>query len=46
MRESQQQEAVFGEKDESARQNARDDASSKAMFQMKSVSVKAFNERR
>jgi len=46
MRESQTQEAVFGEKDDLARQKARDDASSKAMFQMKTVSVKSFNERR
>jgi len=43
MREAQTQNQVFGAQDPT---KARDDAASKAMYQMKSVSVKAFNERR
>jgi hypothetical protein len=41
MRESQQQQSVLG-----SRAKDRDDDAAKSMFQMKSVSVKAFNERR
>jgi hypothetical protein len=41
MRESQQQQAVLG-----SSAKARDDDAAKSMFQMKSVSIKAFNERR
>lgn len=46
MREAQQHESVFGVQGESARKERRDDDSSKAMFQMKNVSVRTFNERR
>jgi hypothetical protein len=42
MRESQQQEAVFGAKDK----KERDDTAAKSMYQMKSVSVKAFSNRK
>jgi len=45
MRESQQQDSIFGMKDGTIRQRNRDDDSSKAMYQMKSVSLKKFNER-
>jgi len=43
MREAKAQEALFGGRDAA---KGRDDAASKAMYQMKSVSVKAFNDRR
>jgi len=46
MREAQSQEAVFGAVNDVARQKTRDDASSKAMFQMKSVSGRTFRERK
>ena len=46
MRETEQMEKVLGGKTEDERKKMRDDESSKAMFQMKSVSLKAFNERR
>jgi len=42
MREAQQQESVFG----ASSQKQRDDTAAKAMYQMKSVSVKMFNERK
>lgn len=41
MREAQQQEQVFGKSTKD-----RDDAASKAMYQMKSVSVTTFNNRK
>lgn len=45
MRENQAQEVVFGAKDERSRQQNRDDASAKAMYQMKSVSLNSFRQR-
>jgi len=46
MRESQAMEAVLGVKDDSSRQKGRDDDAAKNLYQMKSVSVKAFKERK
>jgi hypothetical protein len=45
MREAQQQDLIFGSKNEGDRGKSRDDEASKAIFQMKSVSVSNFNKK-